>query len=249
MGQISEKIFKGAYHYITSPFGWRTDPIDGLRKFHNGTDYGTSRKKLPQHAIEDGEVISAGKDSVGGIFAWIRYPRLNKRMLHYHLDSVVVRAGQKVNEKTLIGYTGTTGRSTGIHLHLSLVDLTTGQYEDPEKYIIPKKEETPKNGVFYIVKSGDTLSKIAIQYKTTWQAIYAANKTLIGSNPDIIRIGQKLIIPNVSIDKKEIIYTVKKGDTLSKIATQYKTTWQKIASDNGIKNPNLIRIGQRLVIK
>ena len=48
---------------------------------------------------------------------------------------------------------------------------------------------------------------------------------------------------------KETIYIVKSGDTLSGIAQKYKTTYQKIASDNNIKNPNLIFPGQKLVIK
>ena len=48
---------------------------------------------------------------------------------------------------------------------------------------------------------------------------------------------------------KETIYIVKSGDTLSGIAQKYKTTYQKIASDNNIKNPNLIYPGQKLVIK
>ena len=48
---------------------------------------------------------------------------------------------------------------------------------------------------------------------------------------------------------QETIYIVKSGDTLSAIAKKYNTTYQKIASDNNIKNPNLIFPGQKLVIK
>ena len=48
---------------------------------------------------------------------------------------------------------------------------------------------------------------------------------------------------------QETIYIVKSGDTLSGIAQKYKTSYQKIASDNNIKNPNLIYPGQKLVIK
>lgn len=48
---------------------------------------------------------------------------------------------------------------------------------------------------------------------------------------------------------KTVTYTVKKGDTLSSIAKKYGTTYQKIAKDNGIKNPNVIRVGQKLKIK
>lgn len=47
----------------------------------------------------------------------------------------------------------------------------------------------------------------------------------------------------------DVIYTVKKGDTLSAIAKTYGTTYQKIAADNDIKNPNIIRVGQQLVIR
>lgn len=110
-------------------------------------------------------------------------------------------------------------------------------------------EATQTSG-FYIVKPGDTLSKIANIYKTTWQAIYALNKALIGSNPNIISIGQKLTIPGTVTEvKQEVVYTVKKGDTLSGIAKKYNTTYQKIAADNGIKNPNIISVGQKVVIK
>lgn len=50
-------------------------------------------------------------------------------------------------------------------------------------------------------------------------------------------------------ESKEVIYIVKKGDTLSGIASKYNTTYQKIAKDNNIKNPNLIYPEQKLVIK
>lgn len=50
-------------------------------------------------------------------------------------------------------------------------------------------------------------------------------------------------------DRKEVTYTVKRGDTLIRIAEIYDTTWQKIALDNNIINPNLILPGQKLIIK
>jgi LysM repeat protein len=49
--------------------------------------------------------------------------------------------------------------------------------------------------------------------------------------------------------KKSTVYTVKAGDTLSKIAKKYNTTVNKLVADNNIKNPNLIYVGQKLVIK
>ena len=61
-----------------------------------------------------------------------------------------------------------------------------------------------------------------------------------------------IINPSVAcenVSNEPITYVVKKGDTLSAIANRYGTTYQKIASDNGISNPNLIYPGQKLVIK
>ena len=103
------------------------------------------------------------------------------------------------------------------------------------------------NYIEYIVKSGDTLSAIAQKYNTTYQKI--ANDNNI-ENPNLIYPEQKLkIYTNVSQETNEIIYIVKSGDTLSAIAQKYNTTYQKIAKDNNISNPNLIYPNQKLVIK
>ena len=104
--------------------------------------------------------------------------------------------------------------------------------------------DNSKNYIEYIVKSGDTLSAIANKYNTTYQKIAQDNNI---SNPNLIYPNQKLkIYTNVS---QETIYIVKSGDTLSKIAEKYNTTYQKIAKDNNISNPNLIYPDQKLVIK
>ena len=103
------------------------------------------------------------------------------------------------------------------------------------------------NYIEYIVKSGDTLSKIAEKYNTTYQKIAKDNNI---SNPNLIYPNQKLkIYTNVSQKTNETIYIVKSGDTLSEIAQKFNTTYQKIAKDNNIKNPNLIYPNQKLVIK
>ena len=55
--------------------------------------------------------------------------------------------------------------------------------------------------------------------------------------------------PSASTAKKTVTYTVKRGDTLSGIARRYKTTVAKLVKDNGIKNANLIYVGQKIKIK
>lgn len=152
MSKISNIIFNGKDHYITSPYGKRSvisTSAGNSASFHYGTDYGTNGKKLAQYAIESGTVLSCGKASDGANYVWVKYPRINKKFLHYHLDSISVKSGQTVKRGTLLGYTGMTGKATGVHLHLAVRDLTTNNYEDPEKLAKNYSEEYAKG--FYRV--------------------------------------------------------------------------------------------------
>lgn len=126
MSTISNLIFNNQPHYVTSSYGARatiTTSSGTTSSFHNGTDYGTNSKKLPQYAIEDGYVFAAQKASDGAKYVWVIYPRIKKAFLHYHLDSISVKAGQTVKKDTKLGTTGKTGKATGIHLHLGIRDL------------------------------------------------------------------------------------------------------------------------------
>lgn len=105
----------------------------------------------------------------------------------------------------------------------------------------------------YVVKPGDTLSRIANTYGVSVAAIAAANGI---TNVNLIYPNQVLIIPRGSTTPPpttppptgETRYTVKAGDTLYRIAANHGTTVNAIASANSISNPNLIRVGQVLVI-
>lgn len=98
---------------------------------------------------------------------------------------------------------------------------------------------------------GDTLSQIARIYGTTVGELVRINNI---QNPNLIYAGESLIVPITTSgsggDKpqEQIVYIVKRGDTLSKIAARYGTTVNQIAKMNGIKNVNLIYVGQRLII-
>lgn len=100
----------------------------------------------------------------------------------------------------------------------------------------------------YTVVRGDTLSGIAARFGTTYQKIAADNGI---ANPNLIYPGQVLKIYGSGSGggSSSKTYTVKAGDTLSGIAAMFGTTYQKIAKDNNIANPNLIYPGQVLVIK
>lgn len=97
----------------------------------------------------------------------------------------------------------------------------------------------------YTVRAGDTLSSIASKFGTSYQALASLNGI---SNPNLIYVGQVLRV-NGSASNSSVYYTVRAGDNLSAIASRYGTSYQSIASLNGLSNPNLIYAGQTLRIK
>ena len=186
------------------------------------------------------------------------------KSVYCHLDNGSnnhLNVGDIVNEGDTLGtdVIKTTGNSTGLHLHFAIYNGS--EYVDPTDYLqgkktlvgyvenIPTPTPTPSGETIYFVVKGDTLSRIASLYGTTYQKLAEYNGI---ANPNLIYPGQHIRIPEASGKVETIIYVVKSGDTLSKIAKAYNTSWQKIYEDNKDvigKNPNLIYVGQKLIIK
>lgn len=98
----------------------------------------------------------------------------------------------------------------------------------------------------HVVTWGETLSSIAARYGTTWQALQALNGL---QNPNFIVVGQRLVIRGgYSAVTAARSHVVVRGETLSGIAARYGTSWQQLAAKNGLRNPNLIYPGQRLLL-
>ncbi|MCX8059352.1 MAG: peptidoglycan DD-metalloendopeptidase family protein [Spirochaetes bacterium] len=106
------------YGYITSGFGFRIDPFIGIRRFHSGMDianlYGT-----PIYSAYAGTVIYTGWDGGYGLKIVIKHP-LGYETIYGHLSKISVKVGQTVSKGQLIGYMGSSGRSTGSHLHFEI---------------------------------------------------------------------------------------------------------------------------------
>jgi murein DD-endopeptidase MepM/ murein hydrolase activator NlpD len=99
--------------YITSYFGEYRSPSDPS---HKGMDFGTNRKAAPTYAAADGTVVIAGWSNSAG--NWVVINHGNGIVTKYmHHSALCVSAGQRVTKGQQIGMTGTTGWSSGIHLH------------------------------------------------------------------------------------------------------------------------------------
>ncbi len=98
------------------------------------------------------------------------------------------------------------------------------------------------------VKEGETLSEIAIKYKTSYEYLAKINDI---KNPNLIYVGEKLKVPVINReihDTSHILYVVKRGNTLSQIAEKFNVSIERIVELNDIKNPNLIYVGEVLRI-
>ncbi|MDR0602367.1 MAG: M23 family metallopeptidase [Treponema sp.] len=104
--------------YITSPYGYRKSPFTGLRQFHSGLDIGAPAG-TPIRAAMSGRVIAAGWDNSFGNYVVISH-HAGYRTLYAHMSVIRVRAGAVVNTGERIGDVGSTGLSTGSHLHFTI---------------------------------------------------------------------------------------------------------------------------------
>ena len=100
---------------FTSPFGYRRDPKTGGRRMHNGTDF-AAPLGTPILAAADGVVVKAGWGNGYGRMVKVRHA-FGIETWYAHMTRLRVSEGQRVSQGDRIGDMGTTGRSTGVHLH------------------------------------------------------------------------------------------------------------------------------------
>ena len=107
---------------ITSPQGYRTDPITGETSYHSGTDIAVPEGTLILAAADGTVTIANALDSWGGSYGY--YVKLDHgdglTTLYAHCSSICVTAGQQVKAGEVIAYVGQTGRVTGPHLHFEV---------------------------------------------------------------------------------------------------------------------------------
>ncbi len=120
---------------LSSGFGRRRHPILGYNKMHRGVDFAAPRG-TPIYAAGNGTIVKAGRNGAYGIYIQIRHN--NRYSTAYgHMKGLArkARRGKRVTQGQIIGYVGTTGRSTGPHLHYEI--LAGGRRTNPMKIKMP----------------------------------------------------------------------------------------------------------------
>ena len=118
-------------NYVTSPYGYRVHPITGAKDLHRGVDIGIA-EGTPIKAAQDGTVVSAGDAGGYGLCVVIE-GQDGYQSRYAHCSSLSVGAGQEVKRGDVIAAVGSTGNSTGPHLHLEVTH--NGEYLDPYYYV------------------------------------------------------------------------------------------------------------------
>lgn len=130
-GSSASWITPCAYSYVSSPFGYRVHPVTGKYTMHQGVDLPAPRG-TPIYASRSGYVTIATYNSTAGNYVTINHQD-GYTSVYMHMTHDVVGVGEYVKAGQLIGYVGSTGRSTGNHLHFGIA--YNGQYVNPMNYI------------------------------------------------------------------------------------------------------------------
>jgi murein DD-endopeptidase MepM/ murein hydrolase activator NlpD len=223
---------------ITSLMGNRIHPVTKAPKHHNGTDIWSPHEPCWIEAPFDGVVVEARKSTAaGGGFG--NFVTLSHKIngedyvtVYAHMldDSIKVKPGQKIEAGTPLGKMGSTGMSTGKHLHWELQKAKKYAWND--------------TGLNFIepVAFFDALIKLeAIKGTAKDQTpadAPAAPAPVHGKAPQ----KPAPVAPKSPVASGT--YTVVKGDNLTRIAARNGTTVARLVELNGIKNANLIQVGQ-----
>lgn len=100
---------------VTSPYGYRKDPFTGKKKFHAGLDLHARSEEVL--AMMEGVVVKVGQDKTSGKYVTLRHGSYT--VSYCHLSKILVVKGTVVHPRDVVGITGSTGRSTGPHLHIT----------------------------------------------------------------------------------------------------------------------------------
>lgn len=133
-GDTGGLLYRPVPGVVTSPFGWRRHPIYGYWGLHDGVDFSAPCGE-PMHAGAAGRVISEYYSDVWGNRLYLDVGRVNGKsmvLIYNHASAYRVHTGDQVGRGDVVAYAGTTGWSTGCHLHFTV--MLDGQAVDPTQF-------------------------------------------------------------------------------------------------------------------
>lgn len=202
---------------INSEYGYRH------RRFHYGIDIDLNIGDSVKSAFDGMVRISKYHRGYGNVIVVRHFNGLET--VYGHLSGTRVRENQVVKAGTLLGYGGSTGRSTGPHLHFEIRYLGTPM--NPRKVIDFDKFKLLNDTLFITNRTFDKTRSTTYQKKTSGNKT-SYNNTYKGSGS---------------------YHYVKKGDTLGHIASKYGTSVSTLCKLNGLSQKSLLQIGQKIRIR
>lgn len=142
---------------VTSPFGHRIHPILRFGRFHSGVDFG-AEWGTPVTAAADGQIVAAGWNGGYGRQVRIAHPA-GLESSYAHLSRISAHPGSRIRRGEIIGYVGSTGFSTGSHLHFEV--SLNGRKIDPLSFRLPAAQGLPPSERIAVKRRLDRLMAIA----------------------------------------------------------------------------------------
>jgi len=166
---------------VTSKAGFRIHPITGRGDFHSGVDLAANLNDRV-YSLLDGIVTRVGWRGALGVAVEIYHPYPNVRTICGHLNAFSVLPGQLVKRGQVIGFAGSTGRSTGVHVHYTIVKEDTKQYIEPMAFLA----EVPKYvGALKTARAKETQLANIRKHKEKAVAISSSNNKSLDSEDDL----------------------------------------------------------------
>lgn len=236
---------------VTSYMGWRVHPIKKVKKHHNGTDIWSKHEPCVIEAPYDGKVIKVGNNPSGfGNYVILRHKIKGVWYVtlygHMKNGSIKVKAGARVTAGTALGKMGTTGMSTGKHLHWELQKGKKWVWSDTGKGFIE-----PVGFFKALIEYERTVATAPVEAKPEDPIIPTV--TFENGKPEVVADPvaevKPVVAPAAPAAPKPAtnkVHKVKSGETLTAIAHKHGTTVAALVKLNNIKNANLIKVGQSI---
>jgi len=225
---------------ITSPYGRRWG------RNHNGVDLGMPHS-TKIYAAFDGKVRLSSYHKGFGNIVIIRHES-GLETWYAHLSERKVRPGQWVKAGDVIGLCGSTGRSTGPHLHFETRYM--GYSFDPQ-WIIDFEKGVLRHGIYTLRRSQfGTANKYIPQSETEEDELYKTVEEIMEAEQKKAEEQKAKAEAAKAAKSSQVWYTVKKGDSLSKIASKHGTTVSKICKLNkGMTPKTTLKVGRKIRVK